>query len=97
MSEMDEEIRQIPADKKIIRFSIKADDTEANQAVHDAFKEFAKIECDNNYTQALKALLQAYEDDWRFEQLNERLTEIEMKLFKPDTEEKTEKTKEVAF
>jgi hypothetical protein len=96
MSEMDEEIRQIPADKKVIRFSIKADDTEANQAVHDAFKDFATIECDNNYTQALKVLLQAYEDDWRFEQLNERLSEVERKLFEPKTEEQVEK-KEEAF
>jgi hypothetical protein len=96
MSEMDEEIRQIPADKKIIRFSIKADDTEANQAVHDAFKEFAKIECDNNYTQALKVLLQAYEDDWRFEQLSMRLAEVEGRLFAPKVEEQVEK-KEEAF
>ena len=87
---MDEEIRTIPADKKIIRFSIKADDTEENQRVHDAFKKFSEIETDNNYTLALRKLLEFWESDWRYEQLSYRIAEIESRISEPEKKEKEE-------
>ena len=53
-----------------IRFSIRADDTEENQKVHDAFKEFCKVETDNNYTQGLRKLLEYYQGDFKIEMLH---------------------------
>lgn len=53
-----------------IKFSIKAADTEENKKVHDAFKEFCKIECDNNYTQGIRKLLEFYEADYKYESLH---------------------------
>ena len=53
-----------------IRFSIKADDTKENQAVHDGFKEFSRVEADNNYTAALRKLLEYWEEDYKYSLLN---------------------------
>ena len=58
-----------------IRFNIKADDTEENQKVHEAFKEFCKLETDNNYTQGLRKLLEYYQGDFKYEMLYDRLDE----------------------
>lgn len=54
------------ADKGFIRFSIKAEDTPENELIHNAFKQFAEIEADNNYTLGLRILLKNYEADYRF-------------------------------
>ena len=59
-----------------IRFSIKADDTEENQAVHDAFKEFCKVETDNSYTQGLRKLMEYYQGDFKYELLNNAMNEL---------------------
>jgi hypothetical protein len=64
------------ADKGFIRFSIKANDTDENQRVHEAFKEFCNVECDGNYTQGLKILLKNYENDYRFDSLYELITHV---------------------
>jgi hypothetical protein len=92
-TDLDKGIREISSG--FVRFSIKADDTEENQKVHDAFKEFCKIECDNNYTLGLRKLLEYIEEDSKFasmhlniEYLASRLAEIESKLDKPKEEEK---------
>lgn len=47
--------------KGTVRFSIKADDTLENFHVHETFREFCRIECDNNYTQGLRKLLEYWE------------------------------------
>lgn len=82
------------ADKGYIRFSIKAEDTPENVAVHAAFKQFAEIECDNNYTIALRSLLKNYESDYRFdalwqhiESLQEKVQLLEEKLEKPKSKD----------
>lgn len=56
-----------------IRFSVKADDTEENQKVHEAFKNFCRIETDNNYTQGLRKLLEYYQGDFKYEMLHSRI------------------------
>jgi hypothetical protein len=56
-----------------IRFSIKADDTAENQSVHEAFREFCKIETDNNYTQGLRKLLEYYQSDFKYEMIYNKL------------------------
>jgi hypothetical protein len=63
-------------DKGFIRFSIKANDTDENQRVHEAFKEFCNAECDGNYTQGIKILLKNYDNDYRFDSLYELITHV---------------------
>lgn len=58
-----------------IRFSIKADDTEENQRVHEAFREFCKVETDNNYTQGLRKLLEYYQGDFKYEMIYNKIEE----------------------
>jgi hypothetical protein len=67
----------IPAEKKYIRFSIKADDTEPNQKVHAAFKQFCKDEADNNYTTGLMLLLTYYQEDGKYEALWNAIRELQ--------------------
>lgn len=78
-----------------IRFSIKANDTDENVKVHEAFKDFAKVECDDNYTLALRKLLEYYEMDVKYtimyqkiEELEFNLKELENKLKEPKKENK---------
>ena len=58
-----------------VRFSIKADDTMENMQVHAAFKEFCKVETDNNYTQGLKKLLEYYQSDYKIEMIYSMINE----------------------
>ena len=61
--------------KGFTRFSIRADDTAENRSVHEAFKEFCKIETDNNYTLGLRKLLEFYQSDYKFEMLHNAITQ----------------------
>jgi len=68
------------SDEGYIRFSIKAYDTIENKAVHTAFKQFSKIECDDNYTQGLRKLLEYFEGDFKYAMLSERINVLETKI-----------------
>ena len=61
-------------------FSIKAKDTEANRAIHDAFREFCEVEANKDYTIGLKLLLEAIRQDYKYEVMFDRLVHIEQKL-----------------
>ena len=63
-----------------IRFSIKAKDTEGNQRVHDMFREFCKVEVDDNYTLGLKKLLEYYAEDYKFESLHLMIEELKAEI-----------------
>lgn len=69
---VDNAIRELPA-KGFIRFSIKANDTNENQAIHDGFKKFCEVETDSNYTQGLKRLLEHIEMDYKYEALYDKI------------------------
>jgi hypothetical protein len=56
-----------------IRFGIKAPDTLENLQIHNAFKNYCKIETDNNYTQGLKRLMEYYQGDFKYEMIFEKL------------------------
>lgn len=88
---IDEGIREMGVEGTV-RFSIKANDTEENQAVHTGFKEFCKIECDNNYTLGLKRLLEHYEHQTHIEALWSKIAELEANMAeeKPKKEKKDE-------
>lgn len=50
-------------------FTIKAKDDKSNRAIHESFKEFCKVECDNNYTWGLDVLLRYRQEDFKFEMI----------------------------
>lgn len=60
--------------------TIRDYDTPETMAIHDAFKQFCKIEAGNNYTQGLRVLLKYYEDDYKFEFLANKILELENEL-----------------
>ena len=66
--------------KGSVRFSIRADDTPENLAVHKAFREFCKVETNNDYTQGLRKLLEYYQGDFKYELINDRITELNTTL-----------------
>ena len=41
-----------------IGFNISSEDNEINESIYKGFFEYAKTECDNNFTLALKSLLE---------------------------------------
>ena len=61
-----------------IGFNVKARDTEANQATHDSFREFCKVETDRNYTQGLNKLLDYYAGDYKYEMIYETIQEVKV-------------------
>lgn len=77
------------------RFSIKATDSIENQAIHNGFKEFSKIECNNDFTLGLKRLLEHYEHQNHIEALWSKMAELDARfeeiLQKPE-EKKEEDT-----
>ena len=99
---MNKELREMDIDNKFIRFSIKADDTEENQKVHDAFKEFCKVECDDNYTQGLRKLLEYYQEDFKFTSIWDRIgmlsgevEQLKIKLAEPQKKQNSKDINEV--
>ena len=97
-SEIASALRSISKDG-FIGFNIKAKNTDDNAGVHDGFKQFAKDECGNDYTLALKTLLVYYQEEAKFEALWEvvkqqqyRIDEVAQKLedkqYKEDQGEK---------
>lgn len=86
------EMKQLGAEG-YIRFSIKADDTTANQHVHDAFREFCKVECSNDYTLGLKTLLEYYQADAKFSSLYDHIQEIRAELAEVKDKISTKETK----
>jgi len=61
-----------------IGFNVKARDTEANQATHDSFREFCKVETDRNYTQGLNKLLDYYAGDYKYEMIYSTIQEVKV-------------------
>ena len=97
-SDVDSGVRELPV-TGFIRFSIKAEDTENNDMTHKAFKEFCRVECGNDYTLGIRTLLKAYEDDYRFESLWEKIQEVNSRIDKlePKKEVKKEEVEEEGF
>ena len=78
-----------------IRFSIKAVDTEENNAVHNSFREFCKVECDNSYTLGLRKLLEYYQHDFKIEMMWEAIKDVQNKvLVLEDNKDKKDKTEQ---
>ena len=69
MKEQIEEVKGDFMDDGKIWFTIRANNTAENKAVHDGFKMYSKIECDNNFTQGLRTLLEYRQTDFKYESL----------------------------
>ena len=80
-TDVHKEVRELPTwlEGKIW-FTIRADDTEGNQKIHDAFKAFAKEESNNDYTMALKNLLEFYQYDYKTELLHDLIKSLEERV-----------------
>ena len=63
-----------------IGFSVKAKDTEENAGVHTKFREYAKKQCDGNYTLAIKLLLDYVESDYKYQSLFEQILDLGTEL-----------------
>ncbi len=88
-----EEVKGDFMDDGKIWFTIRANNTPENIAIHKAFKEYSKIECDNNYTLGLRNLMEYRQADFKYESLYAELQQVkaEVKELKAKIEPKKEK------
>lgn len=84
MSEIETDMKKMDlkslSEDGCIRLVLKAKDTEVNQAVYEGFKEFCKIETDNNYTVGLRKLLEFYQMDYRNELIVNEINDLRVVL-----------------
>ena len=81
-----------------IGFSIKTEDTPESREAFDSFFTFAKTYTKNDYTTALRFLLEAWEQNKNLSMVYEKLTALEnevMELKKVDKEPEEDSGKEV--
>jgi len=90
MNEIDLTELNVPG---FIRFSIKAEDTQENQEVHNWFKDFAHEETSNNYTKAIARLRELAMGDFKISMLYDIVENLEQKI--KQLEEKLEANKKV--
>ena len=90
---MTDELREMSAQGFII-LKMKAEDTEFNTRIHDAFRELAFVECKNDYTLALGKLLEYYQADAKIEflwqaimTLENKILELEQQVAEPQVED----------
>lgn len=71
-------------------FTIRTKKDGHSENVHDAFKSFAKAECQDNYTVALEKLLMKVDSDYKYEMLYELISILraEVEELKTKKEEK---------
>lgn len=80
-----------------IFIGIKADDTEKNCAIHEAFRQMASVEfpdTHDNYTLTLGKLLEYYETDGKIESLWQAIAEINARLDELETKTRVPKQKD---
>lgn len=93
MNDFEDNLLEIKEPTKIF-LSLKADDTDKNRKIHEAFRDMAETEfpkCHDNYTLALGKLLDYYDSDSKTEMLwneignlSERVNELEHKTREPE-------------
>jgi len=86
-----------------IRFSIKAEDNEFNNDIHNKFKAYAYEVCGDDYTLALKLLLENVSIDYKYELISDKLSGMEQRIILMEgklldnIDKKEDEDKEVAF
>ena len=71
-----------------VGFSVKAKDTDHNRSIVEAFLNFAKTECADNYTLAIKRLLESYQNDYKHELLYDEIERLKKELRESKKENK---------
>ena len=79
VEEIQNGLRKI-SDNGYISLYIKTKNTEQNAAVHNAFRQICKEECDDDYTQGLKMLINAWQSDFKYESLWEHIVELQKQV-----------------
>lgn len=77
-----------------IGFSISAEDSEENQDLYNTFFLFAKQETNNDFTSALRLLMKNISTDYKYEGLNCRLQDLELRLSELENKPVEKKEKE---
>lgn len=72
-------------------FKVKYHGTKENVAVHEAFKEYCRLQTDNNYLQGIKRLLELASVDWKYESLHEEIIELKNKVVLLEQEKESKK------
>lgn len=80
VKEVQDGLRKTVGEEGSIGLFIKSKNTEFNAQIHNAFREFCKVECDDDYTQGLKTLLNAYQADFKYELLAEQITSLQAQI-----------------
>jgi hypothetical protein len=79
-----------------VGLTIKARDTEENQAVLDMFREYCQVETQDNYTQGLRRLLENTKQSYLIEELYARVAHLEAEMEALNAPEQ-EKQEQVGF
>lgn len=77
---MVEEVRGDFMDDGKVWFTVRANNTPENVAIHAAFKNYSKIECDNNYTLGLRTLMEYKQADYKYEMLYAEIAQLKQKF-----------------
>ena len=82
-----------------IGFTISSEDTPDNKEVYNSFIAYAKEEANNDYTIALKRLLEHIQTDYKYEVLFDAIKLLEERVLVLETAEKTntKEEKHLAF
>lgn len=80
-----------------IYLKLRAEDSETNRKVFDAFRMMAKVECRNDYTIALRKLLEYYEADAKIELLWRAMQAMENRIEELERAKTTKHNDEGAF
>lgn len=61
-------------------FKVKYHGTKENVAVHEAFKEYCKEHCQDNYLLGIQRLLELASTDWKYESLYDELQSLKQEI-----------------
>lgn len=77
--DLDKDLREMPAQGRISLY-MSSENTERNQAIYDAFRDYARVEWENDYTNALGYLLLFYEEDARLVSIENSILTLKNEL-----------------
>jgi hypothetical protein len=75
MEKIEDALRKLPVEG-FICLHIRAVNTKNNSEIHEAFRQFAKAECDDNYTIALKTLMGGFNSDSNYVELADKVAQL---------------------
>ncbi len=79
MDKIAAELRRLPIEG-FIWLHVRSTNTKNNAEIHEQFRAFAKSECDDNYTIAIKTLMGGYNVSTKCAELESALLEVKDEL-----------------